>query len=294
MNNIKKIHKAVIPAAGFGTRFLPATKAIAKEMIPIVDKPTIEYIVREAMDAGIDEFLIVVNEYKDSIKEHFGHNYPLEEFLKSKNKQKDLDIILELPNKIKVDYVLQKEQKGLGHAILQAKDWANGEPFAVLLGDDVVVNDTYPAIKQLCDYYEEVESTIVGVQEVSYDATKLYGIVAPSSEFKNNACKIYDFVEKPDPDKAPSRLAVLGRYVLNPRIFELLETQETGKGGEIQLTDAIKRMIAYEDVYAYNFEGIRYDVGSKVGFVEATIDFALSRDDLKDEIIKYIKDKNIL
>ena len=290
----KKIHKAVIPAAGFGTRFLPATKAIAKEMIPIVDRPTIEYIVREAMQAGIDEFLIVVNEYKDSIKEHFGHNVALEEFLKSKNKQKELDIILELPNKIKVDYVIQYEQKGLGHAILQAKDWAKGEPFAVLLGDDVVVNDEYPAIKQLCDYYEKVGSTIVGVQEVSYGATKLYGVVAPSTDFVDNACKIYDFVEKPEPAVAPSRLAVLGRYVLNPKIFELLETQQTGKGGEIQLTDAIKRLIEFEDVYAYNFIGKRYDVGSKVGFVEATIDFALSRDDLKDEIIKYIKDKNIL
>ena len=290
---MNKIHKAVIPAAGFGTRFLPATKAIAKEMIPIVDTPTIEYIVREAMEAGIDEFLIIINDYKDSIKEHFGHNKPLEEFLKSKNKQQELDIILELPSKIKVDYVVQKEQKGLGHAILQAKEWANNEPFAVLLGDDVVVNKDYPAIKQLCDYFEKVQSTIVGVQEVAYEATKLYGVVAPSSNFIDSACKIYDFVEKPDPDKAPSRLAVLGRYVLTPKLFELLETQSTGKGGEIQLTDAIKRLIEFEDVYAYNFKGKRYDVGSKEGFVEATIDFALERDDLKDKILEYIKNKKL-
>lgn len=289
----KTIHKAVIPAAGFGTRFLPATKAIAKEMIPIIDKPTIEYIVREAMDAGIDEFLIIINEHKDAIKAHFGHNYALEEFLKEKNKQNDLDIILELPNKIKVDYVIQYEQKGLGHAILQAKEWANGEDFAVLLGDDVVVNKEYPAIKQLCDYYNKVHSTIVGVQEVALAATKLYGVVAPSSDFVDNACKIYDFVEKPEPEKAPSRLAVLGRYVLTNKIFELLETQEKGKGGEIQITDAIKRLIEFEDVYAYNFEGKRYDVGSKVGFVEATIDFALNRDDLKDIIKEYIKNKNL-
>lgn len=290
---MKRIHKAVIPAAGFGTRFLPATKAIAKEMIPIVDTPTIEYIVREAMAAGIDEFLIIVNEYKDSIKEHFGHNCALEKFLSEKNKKEEMDIILELPNKIKVDYVLQKEQKGLGHAILQAKEWANGEDFAVLLGDDVAVNKEYPAIKQLCDYYEKVQSTIVGVQEVAYEATKLYGVVAPSSDFINNACKIYDFVEKPKPEEAPSRLAVLGRYVLTNKIFELLETQEKGKGGEIQITDAIKRLIAYEDVYAYNFIGKRYDVGSKVGFVEATIDFALERDDMKDIIKEYIKNKNL-
>ena len=290
---MNKIHKAVIPAAGFGTRFLPATKAIAKEMIPIVDTPTIEYIVREAMEAGIDEFLIIINDYKDSIKEHFGHNKPLEEFLKSKNKQQELDIILELPSKIKVDYVVQKEQKGLGHAILQAKEWANNDPFAVLLGDDVVVNKDYPAIKQLCDYFEKVQSTIVGVQEVAYEATKLYGVVAPSSNFIDSACKIYDFVEKPDPDKAPSRLAVLGRYVLTPKLFELLETQSTGKGGEIQLTDAIKRLIEFEDVYAYNFKGKRYDVGSKEGFVEATIDFALERDDLKDKILEYIKNKKL-
>ena len=289
----KTIHKAVIPAAGFGTRFLPATKAIAKEMIPIIDKPTIEYIVREAMDAGIDEFLIIINEHKDSIKEHFGHNYALEEFLKEKNKKEELDIILELPNRIKVDYVIQYEQKGLGHAILQAKEWANGEDFAVLLGDDVVVNKDYPAIKQLCDYYNKVHSTIVGVQTVAKEKTKLYGIVAPSVVFKGNATKIHDFVEKPDPNEAPSRLAVLGRYVLTNKIFELLETQEKGKGGEIQLTDAIKRLIEFEDVYAYMFEGKRYDVGSKEGFVEATIDFALERDDLKDIIKEYIKNKNL-
>lgn len=288
-----KVKKAVIPAAGFGTRFLPATKAVPKEMLPIVDIPTIEYIVREAYEAGITEFLIIVNDYKDSIKEHFGHNIPLEKFLFEKNNQNALDIILELPKKIKVNYVVQKEQKGLGHAILCAKEFANGEPIAVLLGDDIVVNKKYPAIKQLCDYYSIVKSTIVGVQEVSNDKTKLYGIVSPKNKFKNNSCEIIGMVEKPDPINAPSNYAVLGRYILSYSIFEKLETQKPGKGGEIQLTDSIQRLLTNEKVYAYNFEGIRYDVGSKEGFVKATIDFALDREDLREEIVNYIKDKNL-
>ena len=287
------VKKAVIPAAGFGTRFLPATKAVPKEMLPIVDIPTIEYIVREAYEAGITEFLIIVNDYKDSIKEHFGHNIPLEKFLLDKNNQNALDIILELPKKIKVNYVVQKEQKGLGHAILCAKEFANGEPIAVLLGDDIVVNKKYPAIKQLCDYYNKVQSTIVGVQEVPNDKINLYGIVSPKSKFINNACEIIGMVEKPDPINAPSNFAVLGRYILSNAIFEILETQTPGKGGEIQLTDSIQRLLNDEKVYAYNFEGIRYDVGSKEGFVKATIDFALDREDLREEIINYIKNKNL-
>ena len=288
---MKKIRKAVIPAAGLGTRFLPATKTIAKEMIPIIDKPTIEYVVREAMEAGIDQFLIIINKNKNNIVGHFSHNYPLEEFLKEKNELERLNIITELPNKIKVDYVVQYEQKGLGHAILQAKEWVNGEDFVVLLGDDVVVNKDVPAIKQLCDYYKIVKSSIVGVQEVAREKTKLYGVVSPCGDFSEKACKINDFVEKPDPKDAPSNYAVLGRYVLSNKIFDLLETQEKGKGGEIQLTDTIKRLISYEDVYAYNFDGIRYDVGSIEGYVKATIDFALERDDLKDVIKEYIKEK---
>lgn len=294
-NNIsnKKIKKAVIPAAGFGTRFLPATKAIAKEMLPIVDTPTIEYIVREAMAAGIEEFLIIINDYKESIKEHFGHNFPLESFLKEKNNIDALNTILELPNSIKVNYVVQKEQKGLGHAISFAKEFCNGEDFAVLLGDDIVVNKKYPAIKQLCDFYEHVQSTIVGVQEVENKDTKLYGIVDPKGDFVNHYCLIKSMVEKPDPKLAPSNYAVLGRYILSNSIFDKLESQVPGKGGEIQLTDAIQRLISEENVYAYEFEGVRYDVGSKIGFVKATIDFALDRDDLKEEIIDFIKNKNL-
>ena len=288
-----KITKAVIPAAGFGTRFLPATKAVAKEMIPIVDTPTIEYIVREAMEAGINEFLIIINEYKESIKEHFGHNIPLETFLRDKNNIEALKIVLDLPSKIKVDFVIQKEQKGLGHAILCAKEFCGGDDFAVLLGDDIVVNKEYPAIKQLCDFYEKVNCSIVGVQEVPNEDTKLYGIVNPKREFTEKYCEITSMIEKPNPKDSPSNYAVLGRYVLTNRIFDKLETQEPGKGGEIQLTDAIERLIRDEKVYAYDFEGIRYDVGSKVGFVKATIDFALDIDDLKEEIIDFIKNKNL-
>ena len=288
-----KITKAVIPAAGFGTRFLPATKAVAKEMLPIVDTPTIEYIVREAMDAGINEFLIIVNEYKESIKEHFGHNIPLENFLKEKKNLDALNVILDLPNSIKVNYVIQKEQKGLGHAILCAKEFCEGQDFAVLLGDDIVVNKEYPAIKQLCDFYETVNCSIVGVQEVPNEDTKLYGIVNPKGKFVNNNCMITSMVEKPNPKDAPSNFAVLGRYVLTNKIFDKLKNQKPGKGGEIQLTDAIEKLLNDENVYAYNFEGVRYDVGSKVGFVKATIDFALDREDLREEIIEFIKQKNL-
>ena len=280
-----KITKAVIPAAGFGTRFLPATKAVAKEMLPIVDTPTI--------DAGINEFLIIVNEYKDSIKEHFGHNIPLETFLKDKNNTEALRLILDLPNKIKVNFVIQKEQKGLGHAILCAKDFCDGDDFAVLLGDDIVVNKKYPAIKQLCDFYEKVNCSIVGVQKVPNEVTKLYGIVKPKTDFFENNCLVSSMIEKPNPIDAPSNFAVLGRYVLTNSIFEILENQGPGKGGEIQLTDAIEKLITNENVYAYNFEGVRYEVGSKVGFVKATIDFALDREDLKEEIIEFIKQKNL-
>ena len=285
------IKKAIIPAAGMGTRFLPATKAIPKEMLPIIDIPTIEYIVREGLRAGIKEFLIIVNEHKPEIETHFGRNIPLEEFLNQKGKDMLINSINELETQIKVEFVIQKEQKGLGHAILQAKDFVNGEPFAVMLGDDVVDNESNPAIGQLCKYFEKVQSSIVGVQSVALDKTSMYGIVSPKSEFKNRACEIVDFVEKPDPSVAPSTLAVLGRYVLTPAIFDLLENQTPGKGNEIQLTDAIQRLIGLEKVYAYDFEGDRYDVGSKVGYVKATINYALKRDDMKEEVIQFMKEK---
>ncbi len=286
-----KITKAVIPAAGFGTRFLPATKAIPKEMIPIIDIPTIEYIVREAIDAGITDFLIIINNSKDSIKQHFGKNMRLEQFLLDKNDLNSFNIINNLPENVKINYVIQEEQKGLGHAILCAKEFVGNDDFAVLLGDDVVLNNEYPAIKQLCDFYEKYPYTVVGVQKVNHEDTKLYGIVSPDGDFVNNFCQISSIIEKPFPDNAPSDYAVLGRYVLTNKIFDKLKSQKPGKGGEIQLTDSIMRLLADQKVYAYNFIGTRYDVGSKIGFIKATIDYALQREDLKEEVLKYIKEK---
>lgn len=282
----KKVRKAVIPAAGYGTRFLPATKSMPKEMLPIIDKPTIQYIVEEAVASGIEEILIITNSQKSSIENHFDRSWELEGFLKNRNKVEDLELVKKVSNIANIYSVRQKEQRGLGHAILCAKAFVGDEPFTVLLGDDIVYNQGKPATKQLTDFYEKTQSTIVGVQEVEYDELNKYGIVKPKNEFEyvKDSCEICDMVEKPNPKDAPSRYAVLGRYVLTPKIFELLEDQEEGVGGEIQLTDAIKRLIEFEKVYAYEFEGKRYDVGTKKGFIEATIDFALMREDLKEDV----------
>lgn len=291
-----KVRKAIIPAAGYGTRFLPATKSMPKEMLPIIDKPTIQYIVEEAVSSGIEEILIITNSQKSSIENHFDRSWELEGFLASRNKKEELELVKKVSNIANVYSVRQKEQRGLGHAILCAKAFVGDEPFAVLLGDDVVYNPDRPAIKQLIDYFDNVQASIVGVQEVEYDSLNKYGIITPkgklNNEGSNESCEISDMVEKPAPENAPSRFGVLGRYVLTPKIFELLETQQVGVGGEIQLTDAIKRLIAFEKVYAFKFEGRRYDVGSKIGFIEATIDFALQRDDLKDEVINLLKKYN--
>ena len=293
---IKKVRKAVIPAAGYGTRFLPATKSMPKEMLPIIDKPTIQYIVEEAIASGIEEILIITNSQKSSIENHFDRSWELEGFLKSRNKLEDLELIKNVSNIANIYSVRQKEQRGLGHAILCAKAFVGDEPFAVLLGDDVVYNPDFPATKQLIDFYDENQSSIVGVQKVEYSSLNKYGIIKPVGEFNEEDeikgyCEMSDMVEKPHPNDAPSRYAVLGRYVLTPKIFELLENQEEGVGGEIQLTDAIKRLIEFEKVYAYEFKGKRYDVGTKIGFIEATIDFALKRDDLKEDVMDLITKK---
>ena len=265
----KKVRKAIIPAAGLGTRFLPATKAIAKEMLPIVDIPTIQYIIQEAVDSGIEEILIITNSNKHAMENHFDKNYELEERLKESGKLEQVKMIQDIADMANIYYIRQKEPKGLGHAVLCAKSFIGDEPFAVLLGDDVVVNkEGKPALK---------------------DVSK-YGIVEPSKSHpaKGRLVKLTDMVEKPAVEKAPSQLAVLGRYVLTPEIFELLETQGKGAGGEIQLTDAIKRLLDRQAVYAYDFEGKRYDVGDKFGFIKATIDFALDREDLHDQVLNHI------
>lgn len=287
----KQIKKAVIPAAGLGTRFLPATKAMPKEMLPIVDIPTIQYIIEEAVKSGIEEIIVITNANKSAIENHFDKSYELEDRLKESNKDELLAMVQKISNMVNVHYVRQKEPKGLGHAILHAKAFVGDEPFAVLLGDDVVVNDDKPALKQLIDAYNQKHASIVGVQEVSEEDVSKYGIVSPAStNHSERLIKLQGMVEKPNKDVAPSHLAVLGRYILTPQIFDILENQEAGVGGEIQLTDAICKLMDMQTVYAYDFEGIRYDVGDKFGFVKATIDFALRTEGIKEEVASYIKE----
>ena len=288
-----KVRKAIIPAAGLGTRFLPATKAIAKEMLPIVDIPTIQYIIQEAVDSGIEEILIITNSNKHAMENHFDKNYELEERLKESGKLEQVKMIQDIADMANIYYIRQKEPKGLGHAVLCAKSFIGDEPFAVLLGDDVVVNkEGKPALKQLIEQYSKTSASVIGVQTVDKKDVSKYGIVEPSKSHpaKGRLVKLTDMVEKPAVEKAPSQLAVLGRYVLTPEIFELLETQGKGARGEIQLTDAIKRLLDRQAVYAYDFEGKRYDVGDKFAFIKATIDFALDREDLHDQVSKHIQD----
>ena len=289
----KKVRKAVIPAAGLGTRFLPATKAMPKEMLPIVDIPTVQYIVQEAVDSGIEDIIIITNSNKHVMENHFDKNFELETRLAQSGKTAEIKLINDIADMANIFYVRQKEPKGLGHAILCAKSFIGDEPFAILLGDDVVVNKGgEPALKQLINIYDETASSVVGVQSVADDQVHKYGIVAPNPDFTSDNKRLTGLsgmVEKPAFADAPSNLAVLGRYVLTPEIFEFLESQTAGKGGEIQLTDAIMRLMSKQSVYAYDFEGMRYDVGDKFGFVRATIDFALERYELHDEVATYIK-----
>lgn len=298
MKKKKRVRKAVIPAAGFGTRFLPATKAIPKEMLPIVDIPTIQYIIEEAVAAGIEEICLVTNSYKQSIENHFDRSFELEEKLKSSGDLEHLRMIEDITDMVNIVSVRQKNPKGLGHAILCAKDFIGDEPFAVLLGDDIVVNPARGAIHQLMDVYDKTGSSVVGVQTVALENVNKYGIIDPADMINEKLMKVSTFIEKPAIDQAPSQMAILGRYILTPEIFEKLETQPAGKGHEIQLTDAIDRLAQDEPVYAYEFEGNRYDVGDRKGFLQAQVEFALNRDDTRqamEEIISnlgYVKDPN--
>ncbi|AMY06173.1 UTP--glucose-1-phosphate uridylyltransferase [Staphylococcus condimenti] len=282
------IKKAIIPAAGLGTRFLPATKAMPKEMLPILDKPTIQYIVEETSKAGIEDVIIITGKHKRAIEDHFDNQKELEMNLEMKGKIEELSKTQYPTKLVNLFYVRQKEQKGLGDAILCAKQFIGDEPFAVLLGDDIVQSDK-PAIKQLMEQYEKTGKSVVGVQSVPDNQTHRYGIVNPMSK-NDRLYEVKQFVEKPAFGKAPSNLAIMGRYVLSPNIFKYLENQESGAGGEIQLTDAIERMNSVDNVYAYEFDGLRYDVGEKVGFIKTTIDFALNNEEMKDEIKEYIKE----
>lgn len=283
-----KVKKAIIPAAGLGTRFLPATKSQPKEMLPIVDKPTLQYIIEEAINSGIEEILIITGRNKKSIEDHFDKSVELELELEQKGKQEMLEMVRDISNMVNIHYIRQKEPKGLGHAIYCAKSFIGDEPFAVLLGDDIVDNET-PCLKQLINAYDEYKTSILGVQEVAMEDTNKYGIL-DVKHIEDRVYKVKDMIEKPDVDKAPSNVAILGRYIITPTIFSILENQQPGKGGEIQLTDALKTLGKQEAIYAYNFEGRRYDVGDKFGFLEATIDFALKRDYLREDLLNYMEE----
>jgi UTP--glucose-1-phosphate uridylyltransferase len=280
---MKKVRKAIIPAAGLGTRFLPATKAMPKEMLPIVDKPTIQYIVEEAIESGIEDIIIVTGKGKRAIEDHFDHAFELEQNLFEKGKFELLEKVKQSSKLADIHYIRQKEPKGLGHAVNCAKKFIGDEPFAVLLGDDIVQSEK-PCLKQLIEKYEETTASIIGVQQVPEDQTHRYGIIEPLSNF-NNLYGVKNFVEKPNQGSAPSNLAIMGRYILTPEIFNFLDEQETGAGGEIQLTDAIQKLNKYQRVFAYDFEGTRYDVGEKLGFIQTTIEFALKDKSIKEELL---------
>ncbi|MGL4656685.1 MAG: UTP--glucose-1-phosphate uridylyltransferase GalU [Sarcina sp.] len=284
----KKIRKAIIPAAGLGTRFLPATKAQPKEMLPIVDKPTIQYIIEEAIASGIEEILIITGKGKKCIEDHFDKSLELEMQLEKSGKEELLKMVREISDMVDIHFIRQKEPKGLGHAISCAKTFVGNEPFAVLLGDDIVYNDEKPCLGQLIECFNEYNTSILGVQEVAHEDVNKYGIV-DGVHVENGVYKVRNLVEKPPVDEAPTNVAILGRYIITPRIFEILEKTKPGKGGEIQLTDALLTLISQEAMYAYNFEGIRYDVGDKLGFLKATVEYALRRPELKDEFSEYLK-----
>ena len=286
---MKKIRKAVIPAAGFGTRFLPATKATPKEMLPIVDKPTIQYIVEEALQSGIEEILIISGHAKRAIEDHFDTNPGLEMHLESHGQESLLKMVRSI-SEINIHYIRQKHMRGLGDAILCARSFIDDEPFAVLLGDDVVYNETNPALRQMIDIYNDLGATILGCQEVPLEKVSSYGIVAGVPVEGKNVLRVTNMIEKPSVEEAPSRTAGLGRYIITPDVFEVLARTEPGKGGEIQLTDAIQTMASREAVYAYCFKGKRYDVGDKLGFLKATVEYALRRPDLGEPFRQYLKD----
>ena len=284
-----KVTKAVIPAAGLGTRVLPATKAQPKEMLVIVDKPSLQYIVEELVESGIKDIIIVTGRNKNSIEDHFDHSYELEDTLKKNNKNTLLEKVEDISSMANICYVRQNHPKGLGHAILKAKSFVGDEPFVIALGDDIVYNDV-PVAKQLIDSYSKYGSSIVGCQEVKESDVSKYGIVKPLLSLDEKTIEMEDFIEKPSVDEAPSKLACLGRYLLTPKIFDYLEKTEPGKGGEIQLTDAIVAMMKDgEKVLAYNFEGKRYDIGNKFGLLKANIEFGLRNEETREELLEYLK-----
>lgn len=281
-----KVRKAVIPAAGLGTRFLPATKSQPKEMLPIVDKPTIQYIIEEAAAAGIEDIIVVTGRNKRSIEDHFDRSIELEWELERKDKEDMLQMVRDIPEIANIHFIRQKQPLGLGHAVLTASHFIGDEPFAVLLGDDVVVAKK-PVLQQMVEVFNEYKTSILGVQEVPDNVVNKYGIV-DCKHVEDNIFKVKDLIEKPPIESAPSKIAILGRYILTPTIFSFLENQEPGAGGEIQLTDGLKRLAKSEAMYAYIFKGHRYDVGTKLGFLQANIEFALRDPKVSDDLKNYL------
>ncbi|GAB2319798.1 UTP--glucose-1-phosphate uridylyltransferase GalU [Alkalibacterium sp. s-m-22] len=285
---MQKVRKAIIPAAGYGTRFLPATKAMPKEMIPIVDKPTIQFIVEEAIASGIEDILIITGKLKRPIEDHFDSNPELEENLRAKGKDELLELVEETTG-LNLYFARQAYPLGLGHAVLQAKAFVGNEPFVIMLGDDVMA-DEVPLTKQLIEGYEKTHASNIAVMKVPHEETSSYGIIDPEAEAGEGLYNVRKFVEKPDPDEAPSDLAIIGRYLMTPEIFDILENLEPGKGGEIQLTDAIDILNKTQRVFAKEFKGERYDVGDKFGFLKTTIQYGLKHPQVKDNLRQYIVD----
>ncbi|SEQ76896.1 UTP--glucose-1-phosphate uridylyltransferase GalU [Piscibacillus halophilus] len=283
---MQPVKKAIIPAAGLGTRFLPATKALPKEMLPIVDKPTIQYIVEEAIESGIEDIIIVTGKGKRAIEDHFDSSSELEETLRKREKYDLLEKVKKSSN-LDIHYIRQKEPKGLGHAVWCARKFIGNEPFAVLLGDDIVQSET-PGLKQLINQYNETDRSIIGVQTVPEGETNRYGIIDPLNK-NGSLYQVNQFIEKPPLGEEPSNLAIMGRYVLKPEIMSYLEDQEYGSGNEIQLTDAIQRLNEVQSVYAYEFDGKRFDVGEIKGFLKTTIELSLQRDDIREELLPFLK-----
>ena len=282
-----KVRKAVIPAAGLGTRFLPATKAMPKEMLPIVDTPTIQYIVEEAVNSGIEDIIIVTGRTKRSVEDHFDKAYELETELEKSGKTEFLKVVQDISKLANIHYVRQREALGLGHAIYCAKTFIGNEPFAVLLGDDIVKANK-PCLKQMIEVFNQYQASVLGVQTVAHESISKYGALACEA-VGERVYKVHDMVEKPKPEEAPSDIAVLGRYIITPEIFACIEQTPKGAGGEIQLTDALKLLATRQTVYAYDFIGKRYDVGDRMGYLAATVEFALDREDLKDRFTAYLK-----
>jgi UTP--glucose-1-phosphate uridylyltransferase len=287
---MKKVRKAIIPAAGLGTRFLPATKAQPKEMLPIVDKPTIQYIIEEAVASGIEDIIIVTGRGKRAIEDHFDKSYELEETLAKKGKFEQLEEVQGISKLANIHYIRQKEPLGLGHAIGCASRFIGDEPFAILLGDDIVHSPEKPCLKQLVDVYERYNSSVIGVQQVPDEDVSKYGVISISNgKIDQGVFHIDNLVEKPKLEEAPSNYAIMGRYILRPEIFDILENLAPGAGGEIQLTDAIKKLNELQMVVGCEFDGERYDVGDKFGFIKATVEFALEREGLKGQVVEYLK-----